>query len=160
MHTVLWAALLAVACAGLALAAGKTLSVAIRDAQLRETPSFLGKILGPVRYAQQVEVIEEKGDWDKVAAPGGNTGWLHISALSDKKIALASGALDAGRDVSGKEMALAGKGFNAQVEGEYRQGHAANYDWIDKMGKISYPPEALAAFLAQGGLVPREEGAQ
>jgi hypothetical protein len=151
--SVLWAVLLAVACAALAFAGGKTMSVAIRDAQLRETPSFLGKIIGPVPYAGQVEVVEEKGDWDKVAAPGGNTGWLHVSALSDKKIALASGGLDAAQGVSGK-------GFNAQVETDYRRGHAGNYEWIDKMGRVTYPPEALAAFLAQGEIHPREAGAQ
>jgi len=154
------AVFLALACAALAYAAAKTMSVAIRDAQLRETPSFLGKIVGPAPYAQQVEIVEEKGDWDKVAAPGGSTGWLHVSALSDKKLALASGAGDASQAVSGKEMALAGKGFNAQVEAEYRRGHGAGYEWIDKMGKVAYPPEALMAFLAQGEIYPREGGAK
>jgi len=156
----IWALALAVACAAAAYGAGKTMSVGIRDAQLREAPSFLSKIIGPVPYAQQVEIVEERGDWDMVAAPGGNTGWLHVSALSDKRLSLASGAGDASQNVSGKEMALAGKGFNAQIEADYRRGHAGNYEWIDKMGKITYPPEALMAFLAQGDLHPREAGAQ
>jgi hypothetical protein len=154
------AALCALAFAAVAFAAAKTMSVQIRDAQLREGPSFLSKIVGPVPYAQQVEVVEEKGDWSKVAPAAGPPGWLHASALSDKKLALAAGSGDAAQGVSGKEMALAGKGFNSQVEGEYRRSHGAGYDWIDKMGKVAYQPEAMMAFLAQGEIYPRDGGAK
>ena len=52
-------------------------------------------------------------------------------------------------------MALAGKGFSAQVEADYRRGHGGDYAAIDRMERITYDPATLLAFLAQGGIKPQ-----
>lgn len=140
-------------CGVLALAA-KVMNVQVRDGQVRATPSFLGTIVGRAQYAQSVSVLQEQGDWFQVSLPGGATGWMHRSALTDKTLAMTSGS-GAAADVSGKEMALAGKGFSAQVEADYRRGHAGDYAAIDRMERITYDPATLLAFLAQGGIKPQ-----
>jgi len=140
-------------CGVLALAA-KVMNVQVRDGQIRDNPSFLGKIVSRAAYGQPVDVLQEQGDWLKVSLPGGASGWMHRSALTDKKLALASGS-GAAEGVSGKEMALAGKGFSAQVEADYRRGHGGDYAAIDRMERITYDPATLLAFLAQGGIKPQ-----
>jgi len=143
-------------CGVLALAA-TVLQVQVRDGQIRENPSFVGKIVGKAAYGQSVNILEERGDWCKVSV-GGTTGWMHKSSLTDQKLTLASGS-GAAEGVSGKEMALAGKGFSAQVEADYRRNHGGNYAAIDAMERVHYDPAALLAFLAQGGVKP-EGGAR
>lgn len=146
-------ALALILCGAGALAA-KVMSVSVRDGQVRETPSFLGKIVGKATYGQTVDVSDEQGDWAKVALPGGASGWMHRSALTAGKLALSSGS-GASENVSGKEMALAGKGFSAQVEADYRRGHGGDYAAIDAMERVSYDPPALLAFLSQGDVKPQ-----
>jgi len=64
-----------------------------------------------------VEVLEDRGAWKKVVVPDGRIqGWIHASALTTKKIALQAGKADVKTSVTGDELALAGKGFNATVE--------------------------------------------
>lgn len=134
--------------------AAKVMSVSVRDGQVRETPSFLGKIVGKATYGQNVDVAEEQGDWARVTLPGGVSGWMHRTALTESKVALSGAAAGTG-NVSGKEMALAGKGFSAAVEADYRRGHGGDYAAIDAMERVSYDPAALLAFLKQGGVTPK-----
>jgi hypothetical protein len=66
-------------------------------------------------------VLEERAGWMRVAVPGKNIkGWMHGSALSSKRIVLQAGAEDVQRAATTGEIALAGKGFNEQVEREFR----------------------------------------
>ena len=142
-------------CLGGALAiAAKVMNVSVRDGQVRETPSFLGKIVGKASYGQSVNVGEEQGDWAKVTLPGGVSGWMHRTALTTTKVALSGGSGTTG-SVSGKEMALAGKGFSAEVEADYRKSHGGNFAAVDAMERTSYDAATLMAFLSQGDVKPQ-----
>ncbi len=134
--------------------AAKVMNVSVRDGQVRQTPSFLGSIVGKATYGQSVDVAEEQGDWVKVTLPGGVSGWMHRTALTENKVALSGGAAGTG-SVSGKEMALAGKGFSAAVEADYRRSHGGDYAAIDAMERVSYDSAALLAFLKQGDVTPK-----
>jgi hypothetical protein len=140
-------------CGVLALAA-KVMNVQVRDGQVRDNPSFLGKIVGKASYGQSVEVLGEQGDWLKVSLSGGASGWMHRSSLTTQQLAL-SGGSGASQGVSGKEMALAGKGFSAEVEADYRRSHGGDFAAINQMERISYDPAALLSFLAQGDIKPQ-----
>jgi hypothetical protein len=139
---------------GVGALAAKVMSVSVRDGQVRETPSFLGKIVGNASYGQTVNVGEEQGDWAKVTLPNGTAGWMHRSALTSGKLALSGGTGGSG-NVSGKEMALAGKGFSAQVEADYRRSHGGNFAAIDAMERVRFDPATLLAFLRQGDVKPQ-----
>ena len=144
-------ALIAVA----AVAAGTMLSVQVREGQLRERPSFLGKVAADVAYGDRLEVLETRAGWTKVRGEGVE-GWIHTSALTEKRVVLSSGDVDANVGASGEELALAGKGFNAEVEQAYRAGNPeAQYAWVDRMEAVVVSADEAAAFLAAGGVEPK-----
>jgi len=145
--------------AGLAWAAGEILNVQVRTTQLRSRASFLGSSVGEIGYGAQVEVISQRGPWVQVTAPNGVSGWLHESALSEDELAMVSGTIDADTGASGEEIALAGKGFNDQVENEYQKKHGdLDYTWVDLMEKMVISPEQAEKFLAAGQVKPSEGG--
>ncbi len=136
------------------------MSVQVRDGQLRATPSFLGAVVGSVNYGDQVDAQQQQGDWMEVSYKG-QKGWIHSSALTSKYISIGSGGKDAQLKASGKEVALAGKGFNADVESQYRKGHQnVNYAAVDQMEQVRISPQEMVAFLENGGIKPPAGGAK
>lgn len=132
------------------------MSVQVKTGQLRLTPSFLGKIVARLYYGDRIYVIEEKGSWRRVGLSGGAAeGWIHASALSPKKIVLQAGAKDVETAASSDELALAGKGFNQQVESEFRAKNPnLDFTWIDKMEAFVVSENEMKQFLKKGGLSP------
>ncbi|HVO68208.1 MAG TPA: SH3 domain-containing protein [Syntrophales bacterium] len=138
--------------------AQETLSVQVKEGELRATPSFLGQIVARVAYGDRVSVIEDRGTWKKVSLKG-KEGWMHTSALTTKKIALKAGQTDVRTGASQNEVALAGKGFNEQVEASFRkQNKNLDYTWINRMETFKVPPDQMRNFLTQGNVVPPSEG--
>ena len=138
----------------------KTMSVQVREGQLRSTPSFLGKIIANPSYGDRVEIIQDQGAWKKVAV-GGLQGWMHAAALTTKTIVLRAGAQNVRTSATGGEIALAGKGFSEEVEKQYKNlNQNLDYAWVDRMERFKVSPEQMQAFLKQGNVVPREGGVQ
>ena len=137
------------------------LSVQVKEGQMRSTPSFLGSVLASLAYGDRVELIEDKGAWKRVAIGGGRVkGWVHMSALSTKKIVLRAGTADVQTGASSSELALAGKGFNAKVEAEFKNKNKnIDYTWVDRMEMLAVKPDQMQAFLKQGQVNPPEGGA-
>ncbi len=152
-----WLILLAVTgvfSAGLALGGG-VLTVQVRDGQVRATPSFLGRIVGTLHYGNQVTSLGKNGDWNEVTSARMH-GWMHRSALTKNRISLQPGGRNAPLAASGDELALAGKGFNKQVESAFKtRNPQLNYAWVDRMEAMKVSPETMTQFLEQGGLSPR-----
>ena len=143
----------------LSAASESMMSVQVRETQVRGTPSFLGKIIAKLVYGDRVEVMEQGKGWAKVVVPnGGGEGWVSQSALTEKQIVLKAGSKDVSTSASSGEVALAGKGFNEQVESQYRADTNLDYTWIDLMEEIFFPPDELVSFMLQGDLSPSEEG--
>ncbi|MBN1670998.1 MAG: SH3 domain-containing protein [Kiritimatiellae bacterium] len=145
-----------------ALAAPKALSVQVKKGDLRDKPSFLGAIVATLEYGARVELLEEKGAWQKVVPEGGGSaGWIHASALTRKRIRLAAGKQDAEVAASSEEMALAGKGFNKEVEAEFKtRNKDIDFTWIDRMERWRVSSEQMQAFLKEGAVEPAEGGAE
>ena len=118
---------LLVLAAGQTWAGGQTMSVQVRNGQLRAAPSFLGKIVASLAYADAVTVQQKQGEWLQVAAASGQSGWIHQSALSTKKITLKAGSENVNTSASGEELALAGKGFNSDVEADFKKKNQNSY---------------------------------
>ena len=140
-----------------AFAVGRNMmSVQVKAGQLRLTPSFLGKIVARLYYGDRIYVIEEKGSWLRVGlSAGAAEGWIHESALTPKKIVLQAGAKDIETAASSDELALAGKGFNQQVESEFRAKNPnLDFTWIDKMEAFVVAENEMKQFLKKGGLTP------
>ncbi len=141
------------------LAAEKMMSVSVKETPLRSTPTFLGKIVTVLQYTDRVEVLEERSGWARVSLSG-TQGWVHMSALSKKKIVLQAGDSDVQQSASSSEVALAGKGFNEQVEAEYKQQNNLDYTMVDRMEQFTVSTEEILLFVEQGALNLAEGGAQ
>jgi SH3-like domain-containing protein len=155
-----WLGLGLIAIAAATLAAGPVaMSVQVKSGQVRDTPSFLGKLVVPLSYGDRVQVLEQQGDWSKVTAPGGQTGWIHGSALTKKRVVMKAGDQNAQTAASGDELALAGKGFNSDVEADFKaRNKNIDFAWVDKMEKIKVAPESMQQFLKEGAVQPTEGG--
>lgn len=130
------------------------MSVAVKEAPVRDRPSFTGKVIGTLVYADRVKIEETKGDWLRISfAPKGiASGWVPKSAVQVQEIVLKAGDKAVGTSASSGEVALAGKGFSEEVEAEYRKDKKLNYAAVDKMEAFRVSPEAVSQFAAQGGL--------
>lgn len=132
------------------------MSVQVKQCQLRNKPTFLGKVVTSLKYGEKVNVDKEENSWVKVAPTGKDTGWVHVSALSEKEIILKPDSRDIQEAASNDEIALAGKGFNKQVEEKYKQENKnIDFAWIDKMEKIVVSQNEMQSFVAQGNLQPK-----
>ncbi len=124
--------------------------VQVREGQIRERPSFLGAVAAVVEYGDRVYVLREQGPWRWVEAAD-TQGWMHESALTRQRIKLAAGEEDAAGVATDQEMALAGKGFSAEVENEFRNRHdAISFEWIDRMETFEKSTRQLIDFLQAG----------
>lgn len=138
---------------GCAAQAQQMMSVQVQKAPIRATPGFLGQMTGASEYGARVSVVQKQGDWIKIRNEKGLTGWVHQSALTKKKIKMTAGTQTAQTAASGDELALAGKGFNSDVEAQFRAQNAdADFTWVDRMEKMEVAPEESAAFLKEGGV--------
>lgn len=141
-----------------ALAGSSVLSVQVRKADIRETPSFLARIVGSAAYGDQVSVEQQSGPWMKVATSNGS-GWLHTSALTTKRLTMTADGTTQ-RGASSGELALAGKGFNSAVEAEFKAGHRdIDFGPVDRMEQIRIPMATLQQFAQSGELHPPAGGA-
>lgn len=139
--------------------AAEQLTVQVREAVLRASPSMLGEPVNRVPYATPVAVEERKAGWARVTPPAGAAGWVHESALTRKRLQLAAGDASVASGASTREVALAGKGFSEQIEKEFRKtASAADFTWVDRMGKMQVSAARLAEFLRKGGLTPPGDG--
>jgi len=144
-------------CAATAQAA-KEMSVQVRNGQLRDRPSFLGAVKADVPYGDRVVVEAEQGPWRRVTT-GDLSGWIHASALTRQRIKLAAGEEDVSGAANEQELALAGKGFNAKVESEFReQNQAIDFSWVNRMEKMGIETRALLDFLKAGDVHPASGG--
>ena len=135
---------------GVAFAA--QMSVQVRDCKVRATPSQLGRVVTTLEYGAVIQAGMPQSGWYPVTTADGKTGWLHESALSKKPIAMRAGATDAATGVSSDEVALAGKGFNEQVEAKLRKDGKLDYTWVDRMAAFSVAADRIEQFRAQGHL--------
>jgi len=140
---------------------GQTMmSVQVKQGVVRSTPSFVGQVVGSLNYGERVTVLEQQPGWIRVSASG-LTGWMHQSALTSKRIVLTASGTAAPTGASTDELALAGKGFNSDVEAQFKaQNREVDFEAVDRMEKRKATPEEISAFLAEGGVRPGKGGAQ
>jgi len=137
-------------CMAAAAPAGQVITIMQKTASIRSAQQFFAKPVATVGYGTQLNVLEEKEGWYKVSI-GEQTGWVHGSSAAKGAVAVSAKAFDKG--ASREDVALAGKGFNEQVEGKYKKDHPElNFAAVDKMEKITVDEAALARFVADGKL--------
>lgn len=130
-----------------------TMTVQVQNAVVRSTPNYTGGSLGPVSFGTKVTVIGEEGNWYKIDSP---SGWLPKSSLTKSKVNLdAAQKFSGDNNVKRDEVALAGKGFNPQVEAEFKRQNrdmAASFVTVDRIETFGATDAELRGFKAAGKL--------
>jgi SH3-like domain-containing protein len=127
--------------------------VTAKTIEVKSSTAFFADTLGSLAYGSPVSVLQEYGKWAQVksAEPPEISGWVAAASLTSKRIILGSAT-----SASADEIALAGKGFNQEVENVYRRNGALNYGAIDAMEAIRIPNRQLFSFLQEGRLARGE----
>jgi len=113
--------------------------------------SSTGDKVAKLSYGDKVTVIKVVGknvEVKSVADPS-KIGLVPSAKLTTKKIVVGSSST-----TSAKEVALAGKGFNQDVENTYSTQGQVNFDDVDKIEAITADDNALMRFIEEGHLSP------
>jgi len=131
-------------------AKGGTLYTATKSLELKASTGFFAKTNGKLAYGDQVTVLQVNGKWVEVRSVSNSSvsGWSAAANFSARRISSTGSSGTA----SASEVALAGKGFNQEVESSYRSNNQLNYADVDKTEAITVPMEELRKFLTEGDL--------
>jgi hypothetical protein len=132
------------------VARGGTLFVATRTLDLKQSTGFFARTTGRLNYGDRVTVIQVSGRFVEVrsAANPSITGWAPSANLSARQLIAGTASTATTREVS-----LAGKGFNQEVEQSYRgQQRNLNYADVDAVERITVSEADLRRFLEEGRL--------
>ena len=130
----------------------ETVTVITWDNAIREYATFFAPVKANVRYNDRLEVLATQGDWYKVKY-GPSIGYIHKSAVEQRVAAMSASYPGKRSSVSQSEAALAGKGFNPQVEASYKNQHPEmKFYLVDSIERYVVPDREVAQFITNGGL--------
>jgi hypothetical protein len=131
------------------VARGGTLYVAVRTVTLKSSTGFFASNRGTLDYGDRVTVLQVNGRFVEVRSMANATltGWTPSANLSARQIVSGNTAT-----VTARETALAGKGFNQEVEDAYRRQGNLNYADVDRIEAIRVSEADLRRFLEEGRL--------
>jgi|TergutMp193P3_1026864.scaffolds.fasta_scaffold02247_8 uncharacterized protein YgiM (DUF1202 family) len=132
------------------VSAGGTLYVAVKNTALKSSTGFFASTRGTLNYGDRVTVIRVSGRFVEVRSASNSslTGWTASANLSARQVV--SGTTST---ASAREVALAGKGFNQEVENSYRTAQRnLNYADVDRTEAITVSEADLRRFLEEGRL--------
>ncbi|MCL2443898.1 MAG: hypothetical protein FWD13_10615 [Treponema sp.] len=134
--------------------AGGTLYVAVRTQDLKSGTGIFASTRGRLNYGDRVTVIRVSGRFVEVrsATNASLTGWAPSANLSARQVVAGTSST-----ATAREVALAGKGFNQEVEASYRRQGNLNYADVDRVEAITVVEADLIRFLQEGRLAMGDE---
>jgi len=130
-----------------------TFIVKVRTTNLRIEPKFYAKTLVFLQNGEKLEKIGARDGWLKVKTTKGIEGWIHLSAVEEKKFSLTAINQPLKTQATAGEVALAAKAFDKNVEEAYMKKHPQiSFAQVDKMLKIKISPAQMKIFLKRGKL--------
>ncbi|MDR0706724.1 MAG: hypothetical protein LBF60_02425 [Treponema sp.] len=130
---------------------GDVMYVAVKNLTVKSSKSgFFAPVAGSLPYGTPVAVQSVSGSAVEISA-GTLSGWVDGSSLTSKRITESVTSTSA----SAKEIALAGKGFNEEIEDVYRTENAnleQAYAAIGAVESIAVDNDALKQFIVDGSL--------
>lgn len=131
----------------------ETASVITKENAIREYCKFFAPVKARVKYFDTLEILFPEGDWFRVKFKA-IEGCIHRGAI-EKKVVSGAGLpfFRKSPGLSESEAALAGKGFNPQVESSFKQKHPEmKYHLVDAIEKVTLSDRELSQFMTNGGL--------
>jgi hypothetical protein len=128
---------------------GSTLYVAVRTVALKSSNGFFASNRGSLNYGDRVTVLQVSGRYVEVRSASNSslTGWTASANLTTRQVVSGNTST-----ASAREVALAGKGFNQDVENSYRSQGNLNYADVDRVEAIRVSEADLRQFLESGRL--------
>ncbi len=140
-----------IACVALLLA--ETLIVKVQTTYVRKEPKFYSSPIATLSAGDSVTQITAQAGWFRVRTSQGVEGWIHSQAVAAGKLKVAAMDKSLKMSATADEVALAGKGFNRQVEDEYKsRNKGISFGEVERMLRIKVTPEELRRFLMDGKL--------
>lgn len=128
----------------------ETATVITKQNSIRASCRFFSPVKAVVHYNDVLDIISQQGDWYQVGF-GKVQGCIHKSAIQRRSLSLSKLAGSGGQATSAEEVALAGKGFNPQVEAAYKSKNPGlNFSGVDRVEGLRVSESELRAFI-QGG---------
>jgi uncharacterized protein YgiM (DUF1202 family) len=128
---------------------GKTMYVAVKNAYLKSSTGIFASKVSAAALGEPVTVVTDKGKWAQVKTAKSLTGWIPMTSLSSKRVT------GSGYSASAGEIALAGKGFSAETELEYKK-NGVDYTAVDSMEALNVSDDDLLKFINDGRLAKGE----
>jgi len=132
------------------VARGGTLYVSVKDVALKASTGFFAGTRGTLNYGDQVTVIQVDGKFVEVRSTTNSslTGWTASANFSARQVVAGTTST-----ATAREVALAGKGFNQEIERSYRnQQQSLNYADVDRIEATVVNEAELRRFLEEGRL--------
>ena len=126
-----------------------TMYVAVRSVALKSSTGFFASTRGTLNYGDRVTVVSVSGRFVQVRSATNTslTGWTPSANLTPRQVVAGTTST-----ATASEVALAGKGFNQEVEDSYRSRENLNYADVDRMEAIAVNETVLLRFLEEGRL--------
>lgn len=163
-RSLLVVALTLVALFVVAIEAGESLFVQVRESELRSAPGFLSQIVENLALGDELSYVGSRGGWFEVTFTAtGESGWIHEGSVREnKQTSLQLAGEGTTRTVSSREIALAGRGFSQDMEGSYGADNQLDFSVVDDLEARRVAPQEIVAFvldasLRQDILQPAEE---
>ncbi|MBU8913827.1 MAG: SH3 domain-containing protein [Spirochaetales bacterium] len=137
-----------------ALEADDSLFVQVRESELRSAPGFLSQIVEKLSLGDELSYVGERAGWYQVTLPATDqSGWIHEGSVREnKETTLQLAGEGTTRTVSSREIALAGRGFSENMEGEYESGNELDFSAVDDLEARRVGPEEIVAFVLEASL--------
>jgi len=130
----------------------KAQTVQVKEIDIKSSPNYMSSSIGRLTYGARVEISATEGNWYRIKTP---PGYIPKNAVGQSAKSVDASKGYAASGVTHDETALAGKGFNPQVEGQYKKSSAslaAAYTQVDRVERMTVSDSALRSFIAQGKL--------
>jgi len=132
---------------------GGTMYVAAKTVELKSSVGFFASAKGTLAYGAAVTVLQINGNWAEVRSTANSSlsGWTAVANLSAKRI-VSGAATGAATGATASEVALAGKGFNQEIENAYKANGRLNYADVDRTEAQHVSKKELQDFIIEGHL--------
>jgi len=126
--------------------------VSVANTRLLSKPAAFSSTLATLDAGEAVEVISQSGSYVQVKARG-QTGWIGARSLLTERPKIGYSGKKS-TDASAEEVAAATKGFNTEVEAEYKRNNPKlDYEQLDRLEArttVRDPGKDLEKFRKEG----------
>jgi uncharacterized protein YgiM (DUF1202 family) len=137
---------LTVAGAAAAQSSGRIRYVAVKSAAVKASAGFFAPVRAYLPEGEEVTILREQNRWVEIQSAGNLNGWVAGASLTVRRV------LASGRQFTTREVAMAGKGFSAEIESAYQMEAGLDYSLINHMEARRVSQERLLRFLNEGHL--------